>query len=129
MAVFLAGDALWLLARSAQLPSALSANLTVIDLLTTVPVLAFPLVGALVSSRRPRNPIGWIFLAEGILWAFLGIIEYYGLYGLARPGSVPFPVGVYALGEWLWVLAVGLLGIYVVLLFPDGSRHSIGVRW
>ena len=132
MAVFLAGDALWLLARSAQLPSALSASVTVIDLLTTVPVLAFPLVGALVSSRRPRNPIGWIFLAEGILWAFLGIIEYYGLYGLARPGSVPFPVGVYALGEWLWVLAVGLLGIYVVLLFPDGrlpSRRWLPLAW
>jgi hypothetical protein len=127
VAMFVAGVALWVLARSAQLPSALSASVTFIDMLTAVPVLAFPVVGALIASRRPRNPIGWICLAEGLLWAFLGMIESYGLYGLAQPNSVPFPVGVYALGEWLWVPTVGLLGIYLVLLFPDGRLPSR--RW
>jgi hypothetical protein len=125
--MFLAGVALWALARSAQLPSGFSASVTLIDLLTAVPVLAFPLVGALIASRRPRNPIGWICLAEGLLWAFLGMIEFYGLYGLARPDPVPFPVAVYALGEWLWVPTVGLLGIFLLLLFPDGRLPSS--RW
>jgi hypothetical protein len=127
VAMFLAGVALWALARSAQLPSGFSASVTLIDLLTAVPVLAFPLVGALIASRRPRNPIGWICLAEGLLWAFLGMIEFYGLYGLARPDPVPFPVAVYALGEWLWVPTVGLLGIFLLLLFPDGRLPSS--RW
>jgi hypothetical protein len=124
VAMFLASVALWILAGSAQLPSALGASVTLIDMLVSVPVLAFPVVGALISSRRPRNPIGWICLANGLLWAFLGMIENYGIYGLARPGSVPFPVAFYALGQWLWVPTVGLLAIYLVLLFPDGRLPS-----
>src|SRR5215207_8741118 len=56
-----------------------------------LPFLAFPLVGALVASRRPENPIGWICLAVGILWMIMLISTSYGVYGLVmRPGSVPF---------------------------------------
>jgi len=127
LAMYLANVVLFVLASSAQLPSALKASVTLIDMLTSVPVLAFPLVGALIASRRPRNLIGWLCLWEGLLWAFLGMSESYGIYGLARPGSVPFPVAVYALGEWLWVPTVGLLAIYLVLLFPDGRLPSR--RW
>jgi hypothetical protein len=132
VAMFLASVALWILARSAQLPSGLRTDVTLIDMLIAVPVLAFPIVGALIASRRPRNPIGWICLLEGLLWAFLGMIESYGIYGLARPNSVPFPVMIYALGEWLWVPTVGLLAIYLLLLFPDGvllSRRWRPLAW
>src|ERR687889_436615 len=125
--MFAAGVALFVLARSIQLPSTLEANVTVIDMLTSMPVLAFPVVGALIASRRPRHPIGWILLAEGLLWTFLGMIGTYGIYGLGRPGVVAFPVAVYALGQWLWVPAVGLLAIYLILLFPDGRLPSR--RW
>ena len=127
VAMFLATGALWVLTRSAQVPSSLGASVTVIDMLTSLPVLAFPTVGALIAPRRPRNPIGWICLADGLLWMFLGTIEAYGIYGLAQPGSVTFPVAIYALGEWLWVPTVGLLAIYLVLLFPDGRLPSR--RW
>jgi hypothetical protein len=127
VAMFLSSVALFVLARSAQLPSTLGASVTLIDMLTSMPVLAFPIVGALIASRRPRNPIGWICLADGLLWTFLGMIATYGIYGLARPGSVAFPVAVYALGEWLWVPAVGLVAIYLILLFPDGRLPSS--RW
>ncbi len=30
----------------------------------------FAVVGALVASRRPRNPIGWLFLAFAVVAAF-----------------------------------------------------------
>ena len=127
VAMFLTSVALFVLARSAQLPSTFGASFSVIDMLTSMPVLAFPIVGALIASRRPRNPIGWICLADGLLWTFLGMIATYGIYGLARPGSVAFPVAVYALGGWLWVPAVGLVAIYLILLFPDGRLPSS--RW
>src|ERR687891_1187816 len=125
--MFVARVPLLVLARSAHIPSSWEANLTVGDLLGGVIFLIFPLVGALIASRRPRNAIGWILLAEGLLWMFLGMTDYYGLYGVARPGSVPFPVGVAAVNNFMWVPTVGLLGTYVFLLFPDGRLPSR--RW
>ena len=101
VAMFVASLAMFALARSAHVPSSLGTSVTVIDMLTSVPILAFPLVGDLIASRRPHNPIGWICLADGLLWTFLGMINYYGVYGLAKPGSVPFPEAIYALGNWL----------------------------
>ena len=55
------------------------------------------------------------------------LIDYYGDYGLANPGSLPFPVTVAALSQWFWVPTVGLIGIYLLLLFPDGRLTSR--RW
>jgi hypothetical protein len=90
--------------------------------------LAFPIVGALVAFGRPQNPIGWILLADGLLWMLLAVTDSYDLYGVSSPGSVPFPVTVGALGNiWLWVPTVGLLGTYLLLLFPDGKLPS--KRW
>jgi hypothetical protein len=125
--MFLATVTLFVLARSAHVPSGSSASRTVGDLLVFVPIVAFPLVGALVASRRPQNPIGWICLADGLLWMLLGLFDYYSVYGLAKPGSVPFPATVAGLSLWLWVPTVGLLAIYLVLLFPEGSLPSR--RW
>ncbi len=97
-------------------------------LIFLLPFLAFPLVGALIASRRPNNFIGWICLAVGIFWMLGNLSSGYGMYGLlARPGSVPFPAAIGSLGEWMWVPAVGLLGIYLILLFPDGRLPSR--RW
>jgi hypothetical protein len=114
---------LYVLARSAQFPVD-----WVLFLADWVLFLAFPIVGALIAAGRPRNPIGWILLADGLLWMFLGMTDYYSIYGVARPDSVPFPVAVGTIGnQWLWVPTVGLLGIYLILLFPDGKLAS--KRW
>ncbi len=128
VAMFLASAALYVLARSAQSPSNWVSVDTVSGLLSLVPFLAFPIVGALIASRRPHNPIGWICLADGFLWMFIDMTDYYSIYGVASPGSVPFPVAIGTLGnQWLWVPTVGLLGIYLLLLFPDGRLPS--TRW
>ncbi len=129
MVMFLASVAFFVLARAgqAEAPSSLVTSRSIIDLLVSVPFLAFPVVGALIASRRPHNPIGWICLAVGFLWMLLGLFDFYSVYGLAKPGSVPFPVVIYALVEWLWLPTVGLLAIYLVLLFPDGRLPSR--RW
>src|SRR5688500_3115497 len=31
--------------------------------------LAYPVVGSLVAARQPRNAVGWLFCAVGLLWA------------------------------------------------------------
>jgi len=128
VAMFLAIVALYVLIRSAsQVPSSISGRFTPTDLLMGVPFLAFPIMGALIASRRPHNPIGWICLAVGSLFLLLGVSEYYSVYGVAQPGSVPFPIGVAWLGNWLWMPAVGLFATYLFLLFPDGRLPSR--RW
>jgi hypothetical protein len=85
-----------------------------------LPFLAFPLVGALIASRRPENPIGWICLAAGLFWMSI-VVES------SITGSEPYPVIIDALTLWTWVPPVGLLAIYMILLFPDGRLPSR--RW
>jgi hypothetical protein len=48
------------------------------------------------------------------------VMDYYGIYGVARPGSVPFPLGVAGINDWLRVP-------YVFPLFPNGRPPS--ERW
>ena len=127
MAMFVASVALYVLARSAPVPSTWSTDRTVGGMLVFLAFLAFPIMGALIASRRPHNPIGWVCLADGLVWMLIAMIDSYSFYGLAKPGSVPFPVAIYALSEWLWVPAVGLVGTFLILLFPDGRLPSR--RW
>src|SRR5215216_1249706 len=126
--MFVAAGALSILAQSAQSSGNWITVSTVRETLSLVPFLAFPLVGALVAFRRPENSIGWILLADGLLWMILAVTESYSTYGIARPGSVPYPVAIGTIGnQWLWVPTTGLLGIYLILLFPDGKLPSR--RW
>jgi len=61
--------ALSLYGAPATEPSSTWGNVN--DLVLFVPFLAFPLVGALIASRRPENPIGWICLTAGFFWMLL----------------------------------------------------------
>ena len=125
--MFVAAIALHVFARSMDYAGEWSTLGAVGQVLGFLPSLAFPLVGALIASRRPRNWVGWILLADGLLWTFGAVLDSYRVYGLARPGSVPFSGAVHALGQWLWVPAVGLFAVYLILLFPDGRLPSR--RW
>ena len=99
----------------------------VIDTVLYAPSLAFPIVGALVASRRPGNAIGWICLTVGLFWMLIAVGEAQDAYELARFGADRFSVTLEALYQVIWVPPVGLLGIYLVLLFPDGRLPSR--RW
>jgi hypothetical protein len=128
VAMFVANVVLYFLTRSVQPPPSWGTGGLSVVLIFLLPFLAFPLVGALIASRCPENPIGWICLAVGILWMLANLTSGYGMYGLlARPDSVPYPAAIGSLGEWMWVPTVGLLGIYLILLFPDGKLPSR--RW
>jgi hypothetical protein len=100
---------------------------TIGELLVFFPFLAFPIVGALIASKRPRNPIGWICLVAGLFWMSSVEGDQATAYGLARTGSVWTPVMVDALGQSAWVLPVGLQGAFMIILFPDGKLPSR--RW
>ena len=88
---------------------------------------AFATMGALVAARVPGNPLGWIFLAVGLLASFSGATEDYAYHGLIdAPGSLPgalFAGWIYA---WAWYPMIGLIGL-VLLLYPTGKVP--GPRW
>ena len=85
-------------------------------------------VGALVASRLPRNPVGWLFLTAGLLWT---ADQTAGVYaadaGVLAPGSLPGAI-VAAWLQWsLWLPALVLLLGFTPLLFPNG--HLPSSRW
>jgi hypothetical protein len=128
VAMFVAAVVLDFLTRTVRSPGNTTTLGTFSETASFVLFLTFPIVGALIASRRPRNAIGWICLADGLLWMVLAVTDTYSVYGVVAPDSVPFPVAVGTLSnQWLWVPTVGLLGIYLVLLFPDGKLPSR--RW
>ena len=127
VAMFLAGFALALLTMNVADPVMRPSVGGIDGLLIFLPFLAFPIVGALVASKRPRNPIGWICLTAGLFWMLIVLGDQSTAYGLATTGSPPGPVMLDALTLFAWVPPVGLLGAFMVMLFPDGRLPSR--RW
>src|SRR5215211_4757036 len=108
VAMFVATVMLYALTRSVQLPTTWGTGGLSIVFVFLLPFLAFPLVGALIASKRPENPIGWICLAIGLFWMLNIMSGGYGIYGLlTSPGSVPFPAAIGSQGEWMGPATVG----------------------
>jgi hypothetical protein len=94
--------------------------------------MPFATVGAFVASRRPSNPIGWLFIAFGAAAAFRFTGSQYATYALlTHPGSLPAGDFMASFAVHLWHPALGLL-IFSFLLFPHGrlpSRRWRFVAW
>ena len=55
-----------------------------------VTIPGFATMGAVLTTRRPRNPIGWVFLAVALGAAVEGFALQYAIRALAiAPGSLP----------------------------------------
>ncbi len=96
---------------------------------TPVFTLTFGVVGALVASRHPRNPISWIFCTIGFLSALNMFGTGYVLYDqlAVKSGFLPGVAFARWLNTWLWLLN-GLLPLtFLLLLFPNGRLPS--TRW
>src|SRR5215217_1470347 len=90
--------------------------------------VSFSVVGALIASHRPENPIGWIFLAVGFCYGLLFAGDEYAIYALlTNPVALPFGAEASWLGQWVWAPGVVLILVFLPLLFPDG--HPPSHRW
>jgi hypothetical protein len=91
----------------------------------TVP---FAVVGLVLASRRPANPVGWIMLAGAFFFALSEDASYYTVadYGLRR-GDLPLG-GVALFAQPGWAPGIVLLGL-LILVFPDGRLPSSRWRW
>jgi len=96
-----------------------------VEVLVFVLFLAYAAVGALVSSRRPANPVGWLLLCQGLLFELTAFSLGYVKHGLfARPGSLPAATEMAWLGQWIWIPEFFAVPALFFLLFPDGRLRS-----
>jgi hypothetical protein len=88
---------------------------------------AFMVVGAVIVAHRPRNAIGWIFSAIGLLAATGMLTMEYAAYAyVTHPGSFPGAI-LAAWYQWWWDPMLGLILVFTPLLFPTGRLLS--ARW
>jgi hypothetical protein len=88
--------------------------------------LTFPVVGALIASRHPRNAIGWIFCLAGLSQGLIQVAYLYAEHASTQ-GRLPAADIAAWLSTWIWIPAVGSLLTFVPLLFPTGQ--PISRRW
>jgi hypothetical protein len=92
-------------------------------------VVSAATVGAVLASRRPRHPVGWLLLTLGLSLAAAGAATGYANYGLlARPGALP-ATAYAALYHGVSILFVAVCLGFVLLLTPTGSLPSARWRW
>src|SRR5438132_2669373 len=85
-------------------------------------------LGALLASRRPANPIGWIFVATSLLFGVGGLTDQYARYAFVTSNrSLPAAAIAAWIARWIWVPGTGFLVVFPLLLFPDGRPPS--PRW
>ena len=114
-------------------PRGVTLGSRVSDVMFVVALLAFSVVGALVASRRPGNPIGWLFTGSGLALAVIAFANGYAIYALlTNPGSLPAGEAMAWLQSWLFAVPLFMLVTLLLLLFPNGrllSRRWRPVVW
>ncbi|MEJ7815613.1 MAG: hypothetical protein WKF53_10605 [Rubrobacter sp.] len=92
-----------------------------------VGIVGAPILGGLITSRRPRNPYGWLWLGFGFGLALQHLAASYATYArVVEPGILVTPLtvsNVLGLGGPLSLT----LAPFLLLLFPTGRLP--GRRW
>lgn len=84
--------------------------------------VVYPVVGALILQRYPRNTIGWLFCTVGISQAACAAASEYSVYSLVTSAGAP-PGGAWAVwvSDWTWPIGELLGTTFLLLLFPRGT--------
>jgi hypothetical protein len=96
-------------------------------------VVGFAGVGALIASRHPANPIGWLFCGIGVAGALMSLSRGYAEYWLdGNAASTSLGELAASYGDVSWTPAILPAATFLLLLFPNGrlpSRRWRPVAW
>ena len=84
---------------------------TVSNVFEEATFVAVPVVGFILTSKRPGNRVGWIFLGAGLALGLGFFCDRFGRGGLvAAPGSLPAARTAAWFANWAWttIPAAGL---------------------
>jgi hypothetical protein len=91
-------------------------------------LVAYPVVGALVAARQPRNPVGWqLLVVSGFLTLTVSGDAYAGYALATAPGSLPGGLLVAWLAGVSFAPMIWALLMLLPLYFPTGRLLSS--RW
>ena len=124
-----AGLALGILAAAFGSPSATAVSYPLWTTYVFFPAaFAFPVVGALVASRQPRNAVGWILLGFGLIGAVQVPAALYADHRFEH-GQPALPGDEVAAWFATWLGQISLFGVvlFLPLLFPTGRPPT--ARW
>ncbi|MDP9302152.1 MAG: hypothetical protein M3P43_14860, partial [Actinomycetota bacterium] len=125
--VFIAAFGLFLVVLNLHTDLGSGPSSVVSDAVLLLAFTPFAVVGALIISRRPSNPIGWIFLITALGMAVSTTAFDYAVYAvLTNPNSLPGGEWAIRVSEWGFGLPI-LAYIFLFLLFPTG--HLPSRRW
>ena len=98
-------------------------------ILSSVAILTFPLIGALIVSRQPQNTIGWLLMVPGLVFQLDPFIrsQIAGVTSLPAHPSIFFWLAVY-LSNTTWLFAIFPV-FFIALLFPNGRPLTPRWRW
>jgi hypothetical protein len=95
----------------------------------TLNAVFYPTVGAIVASRRPENPVGWLLCLYGLVISIGYFCAEYAIYALlAQPDSLPAGEAMAWIVSWVLPILNGLQ-VFYILLFPTGRLPSRRWRW
>ena len=125
VAVMIADQILFFVTPQSELaPRFRQAGADVVDELAN---LGLPLIGALIASRRPKNPLGWLLIAAGTGIAISNFGYAYTVYATEVEDAVlPAAAVLDWLSAWCWSFSFASLPL-LLLLFPTGKLQSR--RW
>jgi len=94
---------------------------------------AFGVVGAMVVTRQPRNPVGWILSWVATTLALVTFGQYYAAVSLrAFDGGLPGTVPMAWLSQLPFTASIATVVVILPMTFPDGrllSRRWRPVAW
>src|SRR5262249_28129676 len=79
--------------------------------------------------HRPRNPVGWLFLAGGVAYATSAAAAALVGFGAGAGWNLRVLGPLASLFNLSWPLAIGLCLPMALLLFPDARPPSPRSRW